>query len=93
MLSMRISVALLAGALTAGQAVAAPAAGTSPPQANASAPRHAPLPPRGAASIQQAQGVGRPLLYWGAAGAVIITGVILLSRGDDDTTTTATTGN
>ena len=94
MVRMDISAALVAGALTVGQAVAAPTAGTSPPQANASASRQAPLPPGGAASIREAQGVGRPLLYWAAAGAVIITGVILLAQGDDNATvTTTTTGN
>jgi len=88
---MKISAAILAGALAIGQAGAAPAASTVP-QTNASAPRQAPLPPGPAASIREAQGIGRPLLYWAAAGAVIITGVILLSLDGDGTTTTATTG-
>ena len=90
----RISAVLFAGALTVGHAVAAPAASPSPPQANAaSASRQAPLPSGPAAPIREAQGVGRPLLYWAGAGALIIAGVILISRDEDGTSTTTTTGN
>jgi len=91
MLSMRISAVLFAGALAAGNAVAAPAASPSPPQTKASAPRQAPLPPGPAAPIREAQGVGRPLLYWAAAGVVIIAGVLLIYDSPDDTTTTTAT--
>jgi hypothetical protein len=91
MLSMRISAVLFAGALTVGHAVAAPAAGPSPPP-NASAPRQAPLPSGPAAPIREAQGVGRPLLYWAGAGVLLIAGVILIAQDDDGTSTTTTTG-
>jgi hypothetical protein len=88
--SIRISAALLAGALAASQAAAAPAPNTGS-QTNAPAPSQPPLPPGPAASNRQAQNIGRPLLYWAAAGAAIITGVILLSQDSDGTSTTATT--
>jgi hypothetical protein len=91
MLRIGVALALLAGALVANQAVAAQAPNAAP-QAPASASRQAPLPPGGAASVQQAQGVGRPLLYWAAGGAAIITGVILLAQDNDGTGTTSTTG-
>lgn len=91
MLSVRISAALLLGALAASQVAAAPA-GRTVPQANASAPRQSPLPPAGAGTVREAQGVGRPLLYWAAGGAAIIAGVILISQDNDGTSTTSTTG-
>jgi hypothetical protein len=50
------------------------------------------LPAGGAAPGQQAQRIGRPLLYWAAGGAAIITGVILLSQDNEGTSTTVTTG-
>ena len=88
---MKISAALVAGIVMIGQSVAVPALGASPQQANASAPRQAPLPAGPAASIREAQGVARPLLYWAGAGALIIAGVILIGQGDDGTSTTTTT--
>jgi hypothetical protein len=95
MLRMKISSACVAGVLTIGQAFAAPTTGPARPQTSASVSNQAPLPPAGAASIREAQGVGRPLLYWAGAGAVIIAGVILIAgpQDDDDTSTTTTTGN
>jgi hypothetical protein len=92
MASTKIQIALLAGALAAGQAFAAPS--NAPSNAKAPAAHQAPLPPGRAAPVREAQGIGRPLLYWAAGGALIITGVILISQDgdDDDTTTTATTG-
>ena len=93
MLRTKISAALVAGIVMIGQSVAAPALGASPQQANASAPRQAPLPAGPAASIREAQGIGRTLLYWAAAGAVIIAGVILIAQDDDGSTTTATTSS
>jgi len=89
--SMRIFAALLAGAFITGEAVAAPAPGTPPP-VPAPAPPPPPLPPAGGAPRQQAQRIGRPLLYWAAGGAAIITGVILIGQGEDATSTTSTTG-
>jgi hypothetical protein len=91
MLRMKISAALVAGIVMIGQSIAAPALGASPQQANASAPRQAPLPAGPAASVREAQGIARPLLYWAGAGALIITGVILIGQDDDGTSTTATT--
>jgi len=91
---MKIPVALVAGIVMISQSVAAPALGASPQQANASAPRQAPLPAGPAASIREAQGVARPLLYWAGAGALIIAGVILIGQDEDNSTTTTTsTGN
>lgn len=95
MLSVRICCALVAGALVAGEAVAAPAMRSAPSSAaKIATPRETPLPPGGAAPVRQAQGIGRPLLYWAAGGAAIIAGVILLSQDNDETstTTTSTTG-
>jgi hypothetical protein len=89
--SMRIFAALLAGVFMVGEAVAAPAPGTPPPT-NVPSPPPPPLPPAGAAPRPQAQRIGRPLLYWGGAGAVLIAGVILIGQGDDATSTTTTTG-
>jgi len=92
MLTTRISAVLFACTVTAGHAFAAPAASPSPPQTNAaSASRQTPLPSGPAAPIREAQGVGRPLLYWAGAGALIIAGVILISQDDDGTSTTTTT--
>jgi len=93
MVAIRVSAFLLAAAMTLSQAVAAPVTVNATPKANASAPRQpSPLPAGRAASISEAQGVGRPLLYWAAAGGAIIAGVILISQdGDDDNTTTTTT--
>jgi hypothetical protein len=87
--SIRISAVLLAGILMAGEAAAQGPA--PPPQTNTPAP---PLPPAGPAPRQQAQNVGRPLLYWAGGGAAIIAGVILIAQDNDDTstTTTSTTG-
>ena len=85
--SIRISAVLLAGVLMAGEAVAQGPA--PPPQTNPTPP---PLPPAGAAPRQQAQNVGRPLLYWAAGGVAIMTGVILLAQDNDGTSTTSTTG-
>jgi hypothetical protein len=93
MLRMKIPSACVAGVLTIGQAFAAPTAGPARPQTSASVPNQAPLPPAGAASIREAQGIGRTLLYWAGAGAVIIAGVILIGQDDDDTSATTTTGN
>ena len=90
---MKISAALIACIVMMGQSVAEPALGASTQQANASTPRQAPLPAGPTASIREAQGVARPLLYWAGAGALIIAGVILLGQGDDDTSTTATTSS
>lgn len=92
---MKFSAALVAGIAMIGQAVAAPALGAAPQQANASAPRQAPLPAGPAAPIREAQGVGRPLLYWAGAGALIIAGVILIGQDENgsSTTTTTSTGN
>ena len=93
----RISAVLVAGlmganALTAGQAAAAPQAAPAPSQPA----RQAPLPAGQAATVREAQGVGRPLLYWAAAGAVIIGGILLIAGPQDDddaVTTTSGTGN
>ena len=94
MLTTRISAVLFACTVTAGHAFAAPAASPSPPQTNAaSASRQTPLPSGPAAPIREAQGVGRPLLYWAGAGALIIAGVILIAGDDDGTSATTTTGN
>lgn len=93
MLRTKISAALIAGIVMIGPSVAAPASGASPQQPNASAPRQAPLPAAPAASIREAQGVARPLLYWAGAGALIIGGVILLGQDDDGSATTTTTGS
>jgi hypothetical protein len=88
MSSIRISALLLAGVLMAGEAAAQ--GPVPPPQPATPAP---PLPPAGPAPRQQAQNVGRPLLYWAAGGAAIIAGVILVAQDNDDTvTTTSTTG-
>jgi hypothetical protein len=93
MLSKCLSAAL-AAVVTMSQAEAA-----APPSDHSSAPRATvslrptPLPPAGAAPIREAQGVGRPLLYWAAAGAAIIAGVLLLHQDADDTTATPSTGN
>src|SRR5688500_1791303 len=92
MLTTRISAVLFAGTLATGHAFAAPAASPSPPQAKAaSASRQAPLPPGPAAQVREAQGVGRPLLYWAGAGALLIAGVILIAQDDDGSSTTAAT--
>jgi hypothetical protein len=94
MLTTKISAVLFACALTVGHALAAPAASPSPPTTNAaSTSRQAPLPSGPAAPIREAQGVGRPLLYWAGAGALLIAGVILIAKDDDGTSTTTTTGN
>jgi hypothetical protein len=85
--SIRIFAVLLAGVLMAGEAAAQGPA--PPPQTTPPAP---PLPPAGPAPRQQAQNVGRPLLYWAAGGAAIMTGVILLAQDNDGTSTTSTTG-
>jgi hypothetical protein len=87
--------ATLAAVVTMSQAdAAAPASDhSSAPRARVSL-RPTPLPPAGAAPIREAQGVGRPLLYWAAGGAAIIAAVLLLHEDDDDaTTTTVSTGN
>ena len=90
-----VLVACLMGvsALTAGQVAAAPQATPAPSQTA----RQAPLPAGQAATVREAQGVGRPLLYWAAAGAVIIAGILLIAGPQDDddeaTTTTSGTGN
>jgi hypothetical protein len=91
MLSNKISAVLVVGLMTIGQAAAAPEA----PSAQSQATHQAPLPAGPAAPIREAQNVGRPLLYWAAAGAVIIAGVILIAgpQDDDETTTTTGTGN
>ena len=92
MLTTRISAVLFAGALTIGHAVAAPAPSALPPQTKAaSASRQTPLPAGPAARVREAQGVGRPLLYWAGAGALLIAGVILFAQDDDGTSTTAAT--
>jgi len=88
MVSFRILAALIAGILVAGEAAAQ---GPAPPPPT-SAPAPAPLPPAGPAPRQQAQNVGRPLLYWAAGGAAIIAGVILLGQDNEGTSTTSTTG-
>jgi len=88
---VKISACLLAGALAVSQAAAAPAPGTPPPT-GVPAPPPPPLPPAGGAPRPQAQRIGRPLLYWGAGGAAIITGVILIGQDNNGTSTTATTG-
>ena len=94
----RISAVLVAGlmsasSLTAGQAAAAPQATPAPVQTT----RQAPLPAGQAATVRVAQGVGRPLLYWAAAGAVLVAGILLIAGPQDDddeaTTTTSGTGN
>jgi hypothetical protein len=87
MLSIRVSAILLAGVLVAGGAAAQGPA--PPPQPNTPAP---PLPPAGPAPRQEAQNVGRPLLYWAAGGAAIITGVILIAQDNDGESVTTTTG-
>jgi len=81
---------LVAGLLTIGQAAAAPQATPAPSQAG----RQAPLPAGAAAPVREAQGVGRPLLYWAGAGAVLVAGILLIAgpQEDDDTSTTTTTG-
>jgi hypothetical protein len=81
---------LVAGLLTIGQSAAAPQATPAPSEVM----RRAPLPAGPATSVREAQGIGRPLLYWAGAGAVIIAGVILIAgpQDDDDTSTTTTTG-
>jgi hypothetical protein len=91
MVRIAIAVAVLSGVLGSVQEAAAQAQKNATP-ANASASRQAPLPPGGAASVREAQGVGRPLLYWAAGGAAIIAGVILLAQDNDGTSTTSTTG-
>lgn len=90
MLSRRYIAATLIGAVLTGQAFAAPVAGGSTEQKTTSLLSNAPLPAGRPASIREAQGIGRPLLYWGAGGAAIVAGVILLAQ-DSDEGTTATT--
>ena len=87
---VKISACLLAVALAASQAAAAPAPGTPPP--TNVPPPPTPLPPAPPAPRPEAQRIGRPLLYWAAGGAAIITGVILIGQDNDGTSTTATTG-
>ena len=87
----KIAACLLASALAVSEAVAAPAPGTPPPT-GVPAPPPPPLPPGGGAPRPQAQRIGRPLLYWAAGGAAIITGVILIGQDNNGTSTTATTG-
>jgi hypothetical protein len=87
--SIRFSAVLLAGLILAGEAAAQGPA--PPPQPNTPAPP--PLPPAGPAPRQEAQNVGRPLLYWAAGGVAIMTGVILLAQDNDgETSITTTTG-
>lgn len=86
--SIRIFAVLLAGVLMAGEAAAQGPA--PPPQTTPPAPP--PLPPAGPAPRQQAQNVGRPLLYWALGGVAIMTGVILLAQDNDGTSTVSTTG-
>ena len=90
--SNKILSAVVAGALTIGHAAAAPQAAPAP--APSQATRQAPLPAGPAASVREAQGVARPLLYWAGAGAVIIAGVLLIAgpQDDDETSATTTTG-
>jgi hypothetical protein len=92
MLSKTLFAATLSGALLMAQAVAAQSASGPATQPNPSARPQAPLPAGRSASIREAQGIGRPLLFWTLAGGAIIAGVILLAQdGDEATTTTAAT--
>jgi len=94
MLSNKISAVLVsgmvAGLLAIGQAAAAPEA----PPAPSGTTLQKPLPAGPAAPVREAQGVGRPLLYWAGAGAVLIAGILLIAgpQDDDDSSTTTTTG-
>ena len=94
MLSKCLSAALAAVVTMSQAEAAAPADRPSTPAATVSL-RPTPLPAAGAAPIREAQGVGRPLLYWAAGGVAIITAVLLIHQDDDETSTTATvsTGN
>lgn len=89
--SIRIFAALMAAVLVTGEAAAQ---GPSPPSQPTPATARDPLPPAGAAGRQQAQNVGRPLLYWAAGGAAIVAGVILVAQDNDgeSVTITSTTG-
>jgi hypothetical protein len=94
MLSNRVIAAVLVARVILGEAAAAPAPSHTPALApSSSVQRQAPLPAATGAPIRQAQGIGRPLLYWTLGGAAIITGVILLSQADDEGATTATTAS
>src|SRR6266446_6275278 len=59
----------------------------SPSQTKLFAANQSPLPPGNAASMEQAQRIGRPLLLWTLGGVAIITGVILLSKGSSTSST------
>jgi len=90
MLSIRVSAAIIAVVLMVGEAAAQGPGNPPPIDATPNAPP--PLPPAGPAPRQQAQSVGRPLLYWAAGGAAIIAGVILIAQDNDGESVTATTG-
>jgi hypothetical protein len=93
MFSNRIFAATLIAVVTTGEAVAAPSPNVSNERKDSSLQSRAPLPAGRSTTIREAQGIGRPLLYWGAAGATIITAVILMSEdGEDAPATTVTTG-
>jgi len=79
---------VLASMVGVGQAIAATSDSSTniPSQTKSSTPSQSPLPPGNAASIEQEQRIGRPLLLWTLGGAAIIAGVILLSKTNSSST-------
>jgi hypothetical protein len=93
MLKTLLAATISGAVLATVPAVAAERAAGSVAQPNPSAAVQAPLPAGRAASIREAQGIGRPLLYWSLAGGAVIAGVILLAQdGDEAPATAVTTG-
>jgi len=94
MVSRKLLAVILAGAMAASPTFAASnnVEKDNPPQANMMPlSNQGPLPPGKAATVKEAQGIGRPLLWWGLGGAAIIAGVVFLSQSGNKSTTTSTT--